>query len=458
LVGAFAFTVTQSLVVPVLPALQRQLHASTSSITWVFTVYLLAASVITPIAGRLGDMFGKKLVLLIALAGLAAGSLLAAVVTTLPMLIAARAIQGLGGAVFPLTFGIIRDEFPRERVGSAIAVVSGMIGIGGGLGILFAGPILQNLSYHWLFWIPFAVTMLAMVATFLVVPESPTRAPGKIFWLGAALLSGWLVALLLGVTKAPDWGWTDPKTLGLFLLAAVMGSLWVREESRASEPLVDIAMMRLRGVWTTNAAAFFLGVAMFTVPVLIPQYVAAPVATGYGFGASVTQAGLYLLPSTIAIIISSPLGARIGRLVGLKVPLVAGFAVMALSFVALAAASASWEFYLASGVLGFGFGFSFAAVANLIVDAVRPDQTAVASGVNTIVRTIAGAIGAQVMATILTANTLSSGYPDRQAFTIAFSICAATTALGIPASIAVPGRKGAVAPATLTPLPRSIRR
>ena len=126
-------------------------------------------------------------------------------------MIVARTIQGLGGAIFPLAFGIIRDEFPRERVAGAIALMSGILGIGGGLGIVLAGPILEGLSYHWLFWIPFVVTLVAMVAAIFFIPESPVRAPGSVHWLGAVLLTGWLVGLLLAVSQAPTWGWTSAR-------------------------------------------------------------------------------------------------------------------------------------------------------------------------------------------------------------------------------------------------------
>jgi EmrB/QacA subfamily drug resistance transporter len=451
--GACAYTLLQSLVIPALPALQQDLHASTSGIAWVFTAYLLAASIVTPIAGRLGDMFGKKRVLVVTLAGLAAGSLLAAVVTTLPLMIVARAVQGLGGAIFPLAFGIIRDEFPRERVPGALGLMSGIFAIGAGLGILLAGPILENLNYHWLFWIPFVVTVLTTLATVFFVPESPIRAPGDVFWRGAVLLSSWLTALLLGISKAPDWGWADAKTLSLFALAAVLAIVWVRAESRARYPLVDMPMMRLRTVWTTNTATALLGFAMYGAFVLIPQYVAAPASTGYGLGATVTDAGFYLLPSTIATVVFSPIGGRLSRAVGSKVPLLVGTVATTLAFVLLAVADTSWEIYVSSALLGTGLGFAISAIANLIVGAVRPDQTGVASGMNTIVRTIGGAIGAAVAATILAANTLASGYPDRHGYTVTFTMFAVAMAFGVVASIAVPGRLRGALPAATPPSP-----
>ena len=439
--GGGAYALLQSLVVPALPVLQHDLHTSTAGVAWVFTSYLLAASVVTPIAGRLGDMFGKKRVLVIVLAGLAAGSLLAALVSSLPLMIAARTIQGLGGAIFPLAFGIVRDEFPRERVAGAIALISGILGIGGGLGIVLAGPILQGLDYHWLFWIPLLVTVIATTATIVFIPESTLRAQGNVHWLGAGLLSGWLVALLVAVSEAASWGWGSTKTIGLLVLAALLAAAWVRAENRVRHPLVDMTMMRLPGVWTTNLAALLLGFGMYSAFILIPQLVQTPKSTGYGFGASVSQAGLFLVPTTIAMLIFSPLGGRLSNVVGSKVPLVLGSVMTTISFVVLAAASSRWEIYVASALLGIGVGFAFASLANLIVEAVPPDQTGVASGMNTIVRTIGGAIGAEVAASILAANLLASGLPAKHGYTLTFSLCAAVLAVGVLASLAVPGRK-----------------
>jgi EmrB/QacA subfamily drug resistance transporter len=439
--GGGAYALLQSLVVPALPVLQRDLHTSRSGVAWVFTSYLLAASVVTPIAGRLGDMFGKKRVLVVALVGLAAGSLLAAVVSSLALMIVARTIQGLGGAIFPLAFGIIRDEFPRERVAGAIALVSGILGIGGGLGIVLAGPILQHLSFHWLFWIPLAVTSVAAVAAIVFIPESTTREPGEIHWLGGALLSAWLVALLVAVSEGSTWHWGSAKTLGLFVLSALLAAAWIKAESRSRHPLVDMTMMRLSGVWTTNAAALLLGFGMYSAFILIPQFVQTPTSTGYGYGASVSQAGLFLVPTTIALMITSPIGGRLSNVVGSKVPLVLGSLTTTLAFVVLAMATSRWEIYLAAALVGVGVGFAFASMANLIVEAVPPGKTGVATGMNTIVRTIGGAIGAEVAASVLAGHLLSSGEPAKRGYTVIFLICVAVLLVGVLASLAVPGRR-----------------
>ena len=436
-----AYALMQSLVVPALPVLRVDLRASTTGVAWVFTSYLLAASVVTPIAGRLGDMFGKKRVLVLALAGLALGTLLGALAGSLAVMIVARTIQGLGGAVFPLAFGIIRDEFPRERVAGAIALISGLLGIGGGLGIVLAGPILQHIDYHWLFWIPLIVISVTAVCAFVVIPESPYRAEGDIHWLGAILLSAWLTTGLLAVSEGPTWGWGSTRTVGLLVVAAVLTALWVGAEARAEHPLVDMKMMRLPGVWTTNTASLLLGFGMYSSFVLIPQYVQTPRSTGYGFGASVTQAGLFLLPATLAMMVAAQIGGRLSAVAGSKVVLVSGSFVTAASFVLLAAAhSARWEVYVAAGLMGAGIGFAFASLANLIVEAVPPGQTGVATGMNTIVRTIGGAIGAEIAATILAANLTAGGQPDDHGYTIVFAICAAVVAAGVAASLAVPAR------------------
>jgi MFS family permease len=222
--GAIAYALLQSMVAPALLTIQHDLSTTTAGAAWILSAYLISASVITPIAGRLGDMFGKKRVLVLMLFVLAVGTALAGLASSIGLLIVARVIQGAGGTIFPLSFAIIRDEFPAERVPHGIAMISAILGIGGGLGIVLAGPIVEHFSYHWLFWFPLIAVVGATFGTQLFVPESPVRSPGRIDWTGAALLSGWLVALLLPISEGESWGWTSTRTLSLFALAAVLAS------------------------------------------------------------------------------------------------------------------------------------------------------------------------------------------------------------------------------------------
>ncbi len=305
---------------------------------------------------------------------------------------------------------------------------------------MLAGPILQHLSYHWLFWIPLVVTSVAAVAAVVFIPESTIREPGDVHWLGGALLSAWLVALLVAVSEGSTWHWGSAKTLGLFVLSALFAAAWVKAESRSRHPLVDMTMMRLSGVWRTNAAALLLGFGMYSAFILIPQFVETPASTGYGFGASVSQAGLFLVPTTIALMITSPIGGRLSHAVGSKVPLVLGSILTTIAFAVLAIGGSRWEIYLAATLVGAGVGFAFASMANLIAETVPPGQTGVATGMNTIVRTIGGAIGAEIAASVLGAHVLASGEPTKHGYTITFSICVAVLLAGVLASLAVPGR------------------
>ena len=438
-VAAVAYALLQSLVAPALLTIQHDLHTTATGAAWILTAYLLSASVMTPVAGRLGDMFGKRRTLVWVLVVLAAGTALAAVATSIGVMILARVIQGAGGAVFPLAFAIIRDEFPRERVPHGIALISAIMGIGGGLGIVLAGPIVEHLSYHWLFWLPLAAVIVATVGILVFVPESPVRTPGRIDPVGGVLLAAWLVALLVPVSEGASWGWTSARTLALFAAAAVLIPVWVRVESRSDAPLVDMTMMRLRPVWTTNLAALVFGFGMFASFVLVPEFVELPPSTGFGFGASVTEAGIFMLPATAGMLVAGPIAGRLSSTVGSRVPLVLGSLVSSLAFTLLAVAhSAGWEIYLAMTVMGVGIGFAFASMANLIVESVPARQTGVATGMNTIVRTIGGAIGSQVAAGIVTATLAASGAPTERGFTIAVAASAAALAIGFLVALGVP--------------------
>jgi EmrB/QacA subfamily drug resistance transporter len=439
--SALAYALAQTMVAPALPEIQHALHTSTTSVTYVLTAYLLTASVATPVVGRLGDMFGKERMLLVTLGFFGLGSLVAALSHSIGMLIAGRAIQGVGGAVFPLAFGIIRDEFPPEKVATAIGLISATFGIGGGAGLVLSGLIVDNLAYEWIFWLALAFVGVAFVATHLFVPESPVKSPAKIDWAGAALLSAGLVCLLFALSQASRWGWGSPKEIALFSAAAVILVIWGRYEQRVPQPLVDMRMMRRRPVLTTNLTGLLIGFGMFGSFIIIPQLVQLPKSTGFGFGASVTEAGLFLLPSTAAMLFAGPVAGVLGTRFGSKVPLIAGTLFCAVSFAFLAVEHEHrWAIYCASALMGLGIGFAFASMANLIVEAVDQLETGVATGMNTIMRTIGGSLGAQISATIL-ASHVAGGHPTSTAFTIAFSVSSVAVMIAFCTALAIPGKE-----------------
>jgi EmrB/QacA subfamily drug resistance transporter len=438
-VAAAAYALLQSLVAPALLTIQHDLNTTTAGAAWILTAYLLSASVATPIAGRLGDMYGKKRTMVVVLVVLAFGTLLAALATSIGVMIVARVIQGAGGAIFPLSFAIIRDEFPPGRVPHGIALISAILGIGGGLGIVLAGPIVQHLDYHWLFWFPLIAVIIATVGIVVFVPESPVKTRGRIDTVGAVLLAAWLVALLVPVSQGPSWGWTSPRTLSLFGAAVVLIPVWVWWESRSREPLVDMQMMRLRPVWTTNLAALVLGFGMFASFVLVPEFVELPQSTGFGFGASVTEAGIFLVPATLGMLVAGPISGRLSSTVGSRVPLILGALFSCAGFVLLTVAHTErFEIYLAMAVMGIGIGFAFSSMANLIVESVPASQTGVATGMNTIVRSIGGAIGSQVSAAIVAATLAANGEPTEHGFTIAFAAAAIALVIGVVVAFLVP--------------------
>ncbi|MFB9234113.1 MFS transporter [Plantactinospora siamensis] len=437
--GAGSFALLQSLITPVLPTIQHHLHTSQNTVTWVLTAYLLSASVFTPILGRVGDKVGKERMLVVSLAALALGCLLAAVAPSIGLLIAARIVQGVGGAVFPLSFGIIRDEFPPARVSSAVATISAIVAVGSGLGVVLAGPIVTALDYRWLFWIPMVVVGVTAVAARLFVPESPVRNPARIDARAALLLSGWLVALLLPVSKAATWGWTSGRVLGLLALAVLLLAGWLVVEIRSAAPLIDLRMMRLPGVWTTNLVALLYGASMFSLFAFLPQFVQTPAAAGYGFGASVSQAGLLMLPMLVAMFVAGMLAGRLEHRFGPRAQLITGAAFNLLASALLVVAhDTRWQIGVAGGLVGLGIGLAFASMANLIVANVSARETGAATGMNANIRTIGGAMGAAVVSGVITAHPQANGLPREAGFTLGFVVLAGLALAAVLAALTVP--------------------
>ena len=421
--GVGAYALLQSMVIPVLTTVQHQFHTSQATATWVLTSYLVSASVCTPIVGRVGDMIGKERVFVVTLGALAAGSLMAALAGSIGVLIAARVVQGIGGGVLPLAFGIIRDEFPAARVAGAVGSLATLTAIGGSAGSVVAGPINDRLGFHWLFWIPMIATIAAGLAAALFVPESPVRTPGRISVAPVVLLSAWLVALLVALSEAPAWGWGSPRVIGLLAAAVVLALGWVRAEQRAAMPLIDLHMMRLPAVWTTNLVALLVGVGMYASFAFLPELLQTPTSSGYGFGASITESGLILLPAGVTMFALGQYSGRLTDRFGARVLIVAGSLVGAGAMAIIALAhDATWQIYLASAIMGAGIGLAFSAMSALIVAAVPPEQTGVASGMNANIRTIGGSIGSALMASIVTARLQSDGLPRESGYVVGFLV------------------------------------
>src|SRR3954469_23035132 len=316
--AGLAYALQQTMIVPALPSLQRDLHTTTAWVTWLLTSFLLVSAVATPLLGKLGDQYGKERFLLISLAIFFAGCVGAIFAWNIWALIVFRGVQGFGGAVFPLSFAIIYDEFPREKVGSGVGMISAILGVGGGLGLVLSGVLVEYASWRWLFIVGAVFVGVAALGVWRFVPESPLTTPSKIDVLGALLLSATLVALLLALTEGPTWGWGSGRVGGLFAASAVLAYAWVRTELRVEEPMVDIRMMLQRTVLFTNLAAIFTGFAMFGAFVLLPSLMQTHPGGNvhYGFGLSPTATGLYLLPGGLLGFVAGPIAGRLGTRYG----------------------------------------------------------------------------------------------------------------------------------------------
>ena len=449
LLAALAYALSQTMVAPALPHITREFDTQSSTSAWVLTGYLLSASVCTPLAGKLGDLFGKGRVLTAVLAIFSVGSIVCATAGSIEQLIGGRLIQGVAGGVFPLAFGIINDELPAEKRAVGIGLVSATFGIGGGIGLPLSGVIVDHASMSLLFWIGLMAVPAALAVWFLV-PPSPARERTSVDWRGAAVLSVGLVAVLLGITKANQWGWGSTQTLGIIIGGAAVLGFFARLQLRTRNPLVDMRVFVERPVLATNGTGFLVGVAMFGSFLLVPAFAQTPESSGYGFGMSTTQAGLVMLPSAAMMLIAGPLGGKLGTRIGFRAVLALGAVLCALSFGILAAAHGHvWEF-IASGILmGFGISFAFASMANLIVASVDPREVGIATGMNTVLRTIGGAFGSALVAALLSADTIpgTAAIPTESAYTEAFAVSTIGATLALAAALAIPRvRARAIAP------------
>ena len=455
--AAISYALLQSLVAPALPDIQHALDTSVNSVSWVLTAYLLSASIATPLIGRLGDMYGKERLLVVRAGRCCAVATVVCALAHTPRRDARRARRaGRGGRHLPAGVRHHPRRVParagrrsgRDHVGARSASAAGWAS---------CSPVRSSTTSpttgcSGCRCVPLVV---ATVAIHLFVPESPIRVAGKVNWTGAALMSLGLGLVLIAVSETPTWGWLSAKTVGLFAAGAVLLVLWVRSETRSTQPLVDMRMMRIRGVWTTNAVALLLGFGMYASFILMPQYVETPSSAGYGFGASVTGAGLFLVPSTLAmLVIGRPDGpAREAVRLEAAAARRARWSPPARTSLLAVARDERWEIYVAALLLGAGIGLAFASMVNLIIENVGPEETGIATGMNTVTRTVGGAFGGAIVASILAESVGALGFPSSEGFTLAFVVCAIALLMGFVVGLAIPQRRPEDAFATSQELP-----
>jgi len=442
-VGFAAVASLQSLLIPVLSVIGTDLGADTVGMTWILTVWLITAAVATPLLGRAGDLIGRRRMFLLALGAVAVGSILAAFAPTLGIMLIARVLQGIGGAVFPLGFGVVRDAFPAARVPSVIGALSAIMAVGSGLGTVIAGPLSLVVGWRGLFALPLILTAAALVITLRGMNKTATQPGVRLNGVAAVLLSSWLVALLLPLSAGSLWGWGSPLTIGLLVLAVALAAIWVMVELRSPSPLVDMRMMRLPAVWSTNLTALLTGAAMFGFWAFLPRLAETPASSGFGIGASVSLAGLIMLPLLVTMASVGFVAGPLSRVLPFAAQLTIGSLLTAAASISIVLFHENGvQLSIAAGVLGLGTGLITSSTPNLIVRSVPASQTGIATGMNANIRTIGGALGTTIFSAVVASSAGVGGAPIESGYTTAF-IVGAALAVG-----------GALVPVLARPRPR----
>lgn len=435
----------QTIVIPIQPELPRMLNASPEDTPWVITATLIAGAVCTPIAGRLGDMYGKRRVAMALLLLQTIGAVLAALSNSLPPMLIARVLQGMAMGVIPLGISILRDALPPHRLGSSVALVSATLGVGGALGLPLSAAIAQNADWHSLFWIAAVIALLAFVLYAAIIPASVLRSPGKLDILGIVGLALGLVGVLVAVTRGGSWGWTDPRTLGFLLGGVVILLGWGIYELRVFQPLVDLRVTAGRAVLFTNLASIAMGFALFASSVVYPQLLQLPSASGIGLGLSLVVAALVLAPSGLAMMAMSPVAGRLERIRGPKPLLIAGAAVLAASYgLGLLFHANAWQILVVNVLLGAGVGLGYGALPALIMGAVPARETGAANGLNALMRSLGTSIASAVIGGLLASSVTSvNGVvgPSEGGFNLALALGLAASLLCVAVAALIPRPK-----------------
>ncbi|MBK6016487.1 MFS transporter [Streptomyces sp. MBT53] len=438
----------QTLVIPIVPELPRLLDASASNTAWAVTATLLAAAVATPVIGRLGDMYGKRRMLLVSTVLLIAGSVVCALSDSVIPMIAGRALQGLAAGVIPLGISIMRDVLPAERLAGATALMSASLGVGGALGLPSSAFIADNFDWHVLFWTSAALGAVALALVLILVPESEVRTGGRFDLIGAFGMAVGLICLLLAVSKGSDWGWTSAPTIGLFATTIVVLPVWGYYELRTSQPLVDLRTTARRQVLVTNLASVAIGFSMFAMSLVLPQVLQLPEATGYGLGKSMLAVGLVLAPQGLVMMTMSAVSARVTKAKGPKTTLMCGAVIVAAGYsLSLVLMSEVWHITLIACTIGAGIGFAYGAMPALIMDAVPPSETAAANSLNTLMRSIGTSFASAIAGVVLAQMTTGFGghqLPAENGFKVVMAIGAGSALVAFVIASFIPRRHTAV--------------
>ena len=420
---ALTVAVLQTGVVPILGVMARQLDVSTVDVSWAVTANLLAAAASTPLIGRLADLHTKKHVLLTVLVVVLAGSVLAATTSSLPLLILARVLQGASFSLYPIGVSILREELPPDRMMGAMAVLSGVLGFGGGIGLVITGLLMRDDGgYHRVFWFTTGFSVVVLLIAALVVPGRPRSGTGTVDWAGALGLGVGLSGVLLALTQGKTWGWTAPATIGSAVTGVTALALWWWWEKRCPHPLVSTGMLSRRPILLTNIATVSVGTGLYFGFLGLTDIVQMPTASGYGFGATVLEASVkFLLPGAMAGFITATLSGRYIDRYGARPVLVVGAATGVVGFAMLAILhSQTWHVVVGSILVNSYISLAYGALPALVIREVDPGETGVATSMNAIARTVGASLSAALVAVLLSRRGSGGTFPPESSFTVIF--------------------------------------
>lgn len=428
-----------TLVVPIQAQLPELLDAPRAATAWVVTITLLTSAVVTPIAGRLGDLYGKRKIILVLLVALIIGNILAAASTDLTVLLVGRGLQGLMSGVIPLGISVLRDHLPAKKVGGAVALISGSFGFGAALGLPISAFIAQTLDWHALFWTASVLGVALLILVALIVPKDTTFATGSFDYAGAAGLSVGLSGLLVAVAQGNAWGWTSPLTLLLGTGGIVVLVAWGTFELRLKDPVVDLRVAARPAVLMTNLASVALGFAFFSSQVLFPQLLQLPTSSGIGMGQSLISIGLILAPAGLVQVAMAPVAARLNRNVGGRATMVVSVIIIAFAYaLALLASTEIWQILVANALVGAGIGIGYASMPLLIMGAVEPTETGAANGLNSLMRSLGTSSAAAVMGAILASSGAGDSAPTATEFQLGYMIALGATVVAGVLTLSIP--------------------
>ncbi|WP_280513170.1 MFS transporter [Janibacter anophelis] len=422
----------QTMVLPLVPDLPDLIGTTAGNASWMVTATLVAGAVATPVISRMADMYGKRRMILVTLGIVALGALVGGFATSLPFLILARALQGIGMALVPVGIATMRDELEPDQVPLAVALMSATLAIGAGVGLPLGGYLAQVVDWHAVLWLPGVLALVMVGLVIATVSESSVRTPGAFDVRGATLLSLALVLVLLSVSKGSDWGWTDARTLGCLAAGAALLAVFVPLELRIPNPLVDIRTAAQPVVMSANTISLLMGFAMFVNMLVSTQLLQTPTDTGYGLGLDALHAGLWMAPSAVAFGLLAPVSGWVTRRFGPEPAIAAGGLIMAVSYLARIPFSDTIALVVVGTItVTIGTALAYSALPTLIMRSVPVTETAAANGLNTLLRSVGTSSASAVTAAVLAATITASGFPTYGGLATTFVLAAVASAVSV---------------------------